>query len=338
MRDVQLDNYRALAMIYILCIGHMVYWLLNGNEPYISFVLFIVPQLFFLSGAAVSVSRSKRGLLSTVANRFKRIVVPYYIYAIVALAIAVAVTVLVPDVERFGIRPFHLSDYGPRDVADILLCKNIPGIAYMAHLWFIIPYLILSSTFPFQIKLMQRVNRHVYMAACIAAFLIAQAFTPYTLLRELLCFNIFLVAGYLYYKKCGVMIPAIVGLMAMAALLIYQFLLGGNFAPIQDHKFPPDWVYMTYSLMMLCVLSLVLRKVYIPQNRILRIWNERGYTIYLYQSIVFAVIAILRYRTYMYTTPLMLRMLIDAVLIFVLSTALSYLTYPLERFIMKKLK
>lgn len=339
MRDLQLDNYRALIMLYMVCIIHVLYWLMNAGEPVLTFVLwFEMPIIFFVSGAAQSVSPGRHGLLGTVINRLKRVVVPYYIYALVSLIVGVGLTWAVKDIANVGFRPFHISEYGWKDVVDILLCLNIPGLPYMAHLWFIPPYLIISCSFPLQKKLMERVNRYVYMAACVILFLIAQAFTDVSLLREVLCYNVFVVAGYLFYKKCSLRALLIVSLVTAAVIVADVMWLGGHFCPMQDHKFPPDWMFLTFHIFVLCSSSIVFSRIKIPECRILKIWNKRGYTIYLYQSIVFAVVAALRQHTYLNIQFPLIRVMLDSCLVFLLCTALSYLTYPLEQFIMSKLK
>lgn len=57
MRDTQLDIYRALLMMCMPCVFHIMYWLGNGSEPYQSVLLVEMSLVFFLSGAAFSVSR-----------------------------------------------------------------------------------------------------------------------------------------------------------------------------------------------------------------------------------------------------------------------------------------
>ena len=50
---------------------------------------------------------------------------------------------------------------------------------------------------------------------------------------------------------------------------------------------------MVYNMVVLCGLSLLLSKVKLPNQSWVALWNERGYTLYLYQSIVyFAMFAI----------------------------------------------
>ena len=337
MRDTQLDIYRALLMMYIPCVIHVMYWLGNGSEPYLSLLLVEMPLIFFLSGAAFSVSRSRRGLWPTFLNRVKRVVLPYYIYAAVLLAIGLVVTLLCTKAGRFTSWPIDITRYGWKDVAAVLLCHNIPQFPFIWHLWFIPPYLILSCTFPLQTKLMQKTNAWLYLAICLALFLIAQSLTSISLLRQVLCYNIFMVSGYLFYRKLNSTAIALAGAAALAIVIVGVWGLGVDFCPMQGHKFPPDWMFVMYNLFVLCLIALVVSHFTISNNRFFRIWSERGYNIYLYQSVVFAIVHVLRQKTYCdLLAPV--RALLDAGMVLILSTGLSYLTYPVERLVMKKLR
>ncbi len=91
-RDTQLDLYRAGVMIYIVCVIHVLYWLQIGGEPLKSLALFEMPVIFFISGAALSLSKPKRSLWRTVWNRLRRVLFPYYVYACMMVLPLVALT------------------------------------------------------------------------------------------------------------------------------------------------------------------------------------------------------------------------------------------------------
>ena len=106
---------------------------------------------------------------------------------------------------------------------------------------------------------------------------------------------------------------------------------GGDFCPMQDHKFPPDCLFVIYNIGILCLLSFVFENIKIPRLRLLDIWNNRGYTIYLYQSFIYYVLTpVFRYFPSYVDIPL-LGFLIMSTVIFLTSTLLSYITYPLEQ-------
>ena len=335
MRDTQLDHYRALMMMHVI-IGHVMYWLYAAGEPYLSFVLFAMAGTFFIAGASVAVNTRRRSLWGTVVNRIGRVVIPFYIYAVVVIVFTVAVTALFGDTARLGFKPYDFGTYGWKDIVRIVLCEDVPGAPFGAHIWFLQPYLILSCTFPLQVWLTNRCNRHMYMAACLVLFLAVQAVTRYELLREVACYNVFMIAGYLYYRRMGVKTRIVVGLCAAVAIVANEA-TGGHFCPMQGHKFPPDWMFVMYNLFVLCLIALVVSHFTISNNRFFRIWSERGYNIYLYQSVVFAIVHVLRQKTYC-DLSVPVRTLLDAGMVLILSTGLSYLTYPIERFVMKKLR
>lgn len=338
MRDSQLDNYRGLMMMYVL-FGHASYWMFDLEEPYLSFVLFAMAQVFFISGASLTVSVPRHGLLDTVVGRLWRVVVPFYIYASVILVVFFLAGALMGDTSRFGFMPLRLGDYGWRDVLSIILCSDVPQVPYNSHLWFLAPYLAVSCIFPLEQWLMRRFpSRHLYMVFCIALFLLSQSVVENELLREVLCYNVFMVAGYLYYRRCKMWTRVLAGLAAGTVLAAYVLLLGGHFCPMQGHKFPPDWVFMMYGFFALCLLSVVLGCVKIPANRFLRLWSERSYTIYLYQSVVFVVVENIRQLTYARIPHSLVWVVGDTVLAILLSTLLSFVTYPIEKTVCKWIK
>lgn len=338
MRDTQLDIYRALLMMYIPCVIHVLYWLGDGKEPYISVMLVEMPLVFSLSGAAFSVSRSRRGLWPTFLNRAKRVVLPYYIYAAVLVGIGLIASLLC--LKTGFLRSFHLdiTRYGWNDIMAIVLGRDIPQFPFIWHLWFIPPYLVLSCTFPLQVKLMKKMNSWLYLAICLLLFWVVQAHTGISLLRQVLCYNVFMVSGYLFYKKLNNRTVLLAGATALAIVLVGVLGFGVDFCPMQGHKFPPDWLFVIYNLFVLCFVALIVSRFTISNNWLFRIWSERGYNIYLYQSVVFAIVHVLRQQLYCDVASTLVRTMLDAVMVLSLSTGLSYLTYPVERFIMNKIR
>lgn len=335
MRDRQLDIYRALLMMYIPCVIHVMYWLGDGSEPWLSLLLVEMPLIFFVAGASLSVSRAKRGLWETVINRLKRVVVPYYIYAAVLLCFGIIATLALKAMGLSHLFALDLSQYGIKDVASILLCHDIPQFPFIWHLWFIPIYMILSCTFPLQVKLMEKTGKWSYIMACVLLFCATLFIKDISLVKQVLCYNIFMVAGYLFYKKAKPSTTAVAGVIALAIVLVGVFLAGVSFCPMQGHKFPPDWLFVAYNIFVLSLVSLALSRIALRGNCLLSIWSERGYNIYLYQSVVFTIVHLVRQKTYADIPAPLVRATLDACMVFVLSTGLSCITYPLERIVMK---
>ena len=78
-RDTQLDNYRALTMIYIVCFIHITYWFDGFGEPYRSYMLFEMPLIFFIAGAAQTYAKPK-SLPKMIINRVWRVMFPFYFF------------------------------------------------------------------------------------------------------------------------------------------------------------------------------------------------------------------------------------------------------------------
>lgn len=153
-RDIQLDIYRALIMIYILCIIHVSFWLGAISEPMKSIILFEMPVIFYISGAALNVSNKRKSLSSTFVNRAKRVLAPYYAYAFFCIIIAIGY--------------YFIGNENPKPIQSTILNALIPKdnsvpIPYTYHLWFVIPYFVISCSFYFQQIITDRINPYTYL-------------------------------------------------------------------------------------------------------------------------------------------------------------------------------
>ncbi len=343
-RDIQLDIYRALTMMYIICVIHVTYWIGFTYEPFASIILFEMSLIFFISGAALSLRTTERGMWATFLNRLKRVVLPFYIYAAVVVCFMGLLTLAwryfgssidsLLGEKAATLKESTLTGYSWNDVLKILTCKSIPKAPFCYHLWFIWPYLILSCTFGFQVQLMRKTNRWLYVVLCIAIFLLVQSLTRHMLLREVLFYNIFMVAGYLFYKKIRTKTVLIIGALALVVLI----LLKGRFVPMQQHKFPPDYVFLVFNMVAICFLYALSQHITLPNWKIFQIWNTRGYTMYIYQNMVFLMV----YPIHMVLISKIPfapgQFVVFSILLFFFSTWLSYLTFPLEQYVMRKIR
>lgn len=343
-RDIQLDLYRAISMIYVICVTHILFWLNIGSEPVLSIILIEMPIIFFISGAALSLKESHQ-LYKTIWNRLKRVVIPYYIYAVVMIAIIAILTVVCfyfqPQFESiYGLKlscnKIDICSYSWVDFSEILLCYDIPQAPFAMHLWFIIPYFVLSSTFSLQIKLTERINRWIYTLLAIILFLLIQSYTTNIILNNIFCYNIFMIIGFLFYKSITYRYIYLIGGISLCILAIYVA-TGGWIMPMQYHKFPPDYVFLLYNIIILCFLAILFSRLSIPNIKILQLWNVRGYTIYLYQNIVFFFIYPLYLLQISRIPNRIVQWGICAIIVFLISTMASYFAYPFERRIMHKL-
>lgn len=332
MRDTQLDAYRSLSMMYIVCIIHLVYWMNFGDEPLKSLLLIEMPVIFFISGASLSFNKSNRTFAETLKSRIKRVLLPFYIYAAV-MVLSIAIMSICNNCAGCDI-----TSYSLKDILKILLCIEVPQSPYSWHLWFIQPYMILSCTFVLQQRILTKVKPTLYILMNIIAFIIVEHLTEEPLPRHIFCYNIFMLAGYCYYKKLSK--KQILGILSMAAICIIAlyFLTNYSFTPMQDNKFPANKFFLCYTTAVLCILALIFSHIRIPENRFVKIWNTRGYTIYLYQNMIFFAAVSINNNLLLGIDNQIISGCIMITFIFIASTLLSHITYPLEQYILSKIK
>lgn len=129
VRDHQLDVYRALMMIYVPCVIHVLYWLQKGNSVINSLLLFEMPVIFYISGAPMCITGKKRSMRGTITNRVTRVLLPYYFYILCGIIF----------ISLFA----AYSSHGSYSVSRMIFAQGeVLPLPYMWHLWFIVPYLL----------------------------------------------------------------------------------------------------------------------------------------------------------------------------------------------------
>lgn len=333
-RDVQLDCYRALTMIYIVCFIHIIYWFPVCNESIRSVTLFEMPAIFFIAGASQSY-KNKVSLLNTIYNRFKRVLLPYYIFI---AFLYIFYYVCTEANIKFGETAIDISELDATDILKTLITGGSTKIPYFGYTWFISCYLIISCSLPLQIRILERMSKHLYVFAILSLFILFRLSgieTYEEILERVLCYNFFYIIGYVYYRKINIKHLAIIS--AFSVVMSAYLILSGKIFPMQHHKFPPDAIFLAYCLSIICISGLIFSNIKIKYNYFMKLWNTRGYTIYLYQSISHFL---LYKATESWITMIdnkLAAFTIYFILIVLITTALSYITYPAEQYIIKRL-
>lgn len=325
-RDRQLDCYRALIMVYIVCVIHTTYWFNIGNETIISLALFEMPVIFFIAGAAQSFKKA-HDFKTTIINRTKRILIPYYIFLFFLLASFYIYKSL--DNNLIDSHQFNAND-----IIKMLMTEGSDKIPYYSYTWFISVYFIISCSLPAQVFIINRLPKITYMSVILCCFILCRITgieSHENIIENILCYNFFYISGFLYYKKLQK--HKVILISVLPVIVSFYAFISGIAMPMQDHKFPPDMLFLTYTLGVLCILSLIIGNLNIKYNTIMRIWNERGYTIYLYQSISHFIIYKITINWISGINSSFVQFIIYFFLAFIISTALSYITYPVEKFI-----
>lgn len=335
MRDTQLDCYRALTMIYIVCVIHIIYWFGLGNELIKSIALFEMPIIFFIAGASQSYNKNT-GFKNIVISRIKRILLPYYVFVPVLFMFFFICTINSTAYYEQDINIFSLN---AGEIAKILITGGSDKIPYLGYTWFISVYMIISCSFPLQKKILNKIPYLLYISITLGAFVlwkITGINSPENIIENFLLYNFFYIIGYTCYKniKCAYILFLCVPLLIISAYL----LISGIAIPMQIHKFPPDIIFMAYCLAIICILGMLFSKINIKYNRLLKIWNERGYTIYLYQSVSHFILYKVTTKWIGAINNDILVFIIYFILIMTIATALSCATYPIEKYVIGKIR
>lgn len=125
-------------MIYILSVVHLIYWLrIEFIAPYIKGLFLIeMPIVFYVSGWAFSIS-SKKIYLKYLANRLKRILIPYYIFVLL-------ISLLLIVLSFFSSIDYVNQVYTKKYWIDSFLLSSPSSSA----IWFVKIYLIISLLAP----------------------------------------------------------------------------------------------------------------------------------------------------------------------------------------------
>jgi len=178
------------------------------------------------------------------------------------------------------------------------------------------------------------------MLICVACA-IASQLIGIGIIQEIAVYNVFFIAGYVFYKNMTLERLAALALFSFLftlSLLAYEMFSKGSVTPMQTHKFPPDFTFLCYNAFALCLVSLIVMRsgtmeTGLPKtaNWLIDLWNKRGFTIYLYQNCVYFAFAHLVPQGFYHTPWFIVNISVAALSILILSTALSYITYSFER-------
>lgn len=158
-----------------------------------------------------------------------------------------------------------------------------------------------------------------------------EEFRPFIIFKEIIVYNVFYISGYCFYinKKT---FKELFLILIVSLILLYVF-CWGKFPLIQEEKFPPTSIFLFYGIVMLSLLSIIFRIIKIRDVKLPKIWNHGGFTIYLYQNYAFwfytvgssFLLKLVPEYLYFYHS-----FIFSALVIFILSSILGCLFYPIE--------
>ena len=134
-------------------------------------------------------------------------------------------------------------------------------------------------------------------------------------------YSFFYMCGYCFYR--GIKRNMFIVVATLSTIVTIVFFLSGIAMPMQDHKFPADYVFLCYGISALSLLSLVFRRISVPHSKLLSLWNTEGYNIYLYQALTYSVAVFLCRPLAAATNSHLALFAAYSAIIFILSTLLA---------------
>lgn len=322
-RDLLLDNLRALAMIDIICIIHVIHYFNLANEYIHSFLLFIMPTIFFIAGASQSLVSQSKTIKNIIISRSKRILIPFFIFIII-LYIWITIATFLP--LNIGLN-IDITQLSTRQIIKTLCTGGCDNIPFYGYTWFISIYLIVSISLPIQRKIIENINKYVYILLWIS-IVVVLSFIKFPLanieieVKNIVIYNVFYIIGFCCYKQIDKKITIIVSIITVT-ISIYGF-ISHTMIPMQSHKFPADYLFLIYGITWISTMSLILNFIKQKEYRLLTIWNKNGYYLYLYQTITFSTIVWITYKWIELIKNNCIKFLIYFTICFILNTLLAY--------------
>jgi len=308
-RDVGLDLARGLLMMWIVIVIHGIFWLgIAPREPG-SWLLFEMPPIFVITGAAYFLGEgAKQGRLQPanyldfLMRRGVRIYLPYLAYVLVAM-------VLVTIVKWDG--SLSLEEIGARIWSWLNPVTRGAGHTWKMlswHLWFVAPFLIVTALMPlFTTKRVPGFVLPWMMAAVALAAIAALNGVTFALPwdDQLIKNTVF----YAFWAAFGFMLAALpkrwsISDYALVLVLAVAGMTGAAvFAPasvtldMQHNKFPPNAMFFLFSCAWMAALLIAARFVKpahaeaLALSPLVRPFMSAGYSIYLWQGVGYSLAA-----------------------------------------------
>ena len=293
-RVAGLDVGRGLLMAYVVIIIHGTFWLGLIPAPQSSILLFEMPLIFIVSGAAFAHAPQPLTLNSYgfyLLSRGVRILAPYWAYTFVCALIVIYARGL-PLLETFQawLDPFRRAE----------------GHAYMMlswHLWFVTPFMVVTALMPILARWPVWRMAPLWVWAASGALIVLAVDTFWLRATELdresvtyllwALFGFGLGAGTARFATRDYGIVLVAALAAMAtALTLYPTHVT---AVMQTNKFPPNAMFFLFSCAWVAVWLIAARMIDVKwveslaQARWLKPFIKSGYSIYLWQGLGYTI-------------------------------------------------
>ncbi len=340
MRNLNIDIARGALMFYIITILHGVFWLGLVPRPLSTVLLFEMPFIFIISGYAYSLYERTRPnfvfsckqYVGFLMSRATRILVPYYTYTLMCLAI-IFVFNLVAENSEFEVYDTITSWLNPFNYG-----RGYSLGALNWHLWFVAPFLSVTAFFPFcsfiaKLKFRQKFPLWLTMLGftLIIYVLSSMKFELAYFLKTCIFYFLWACFGYLLDGRLKIdRMQYVFVILTAIMLLVFFKLLFTISLDMQLNKFPPSWIFFLFSCAWVSSIMLILSYLkshnlkFLASSRLFSPFIKNGYSVYLWQGLGYTVATYLGYK-------INLPVYVVWVIAVVLTTTMGVIFSPFER-------
>jgi peptidoglycan/LPS O-acetylase OafA/YrhL len=308
-RDQGLDVARGLLMAWIIVVIHGIFWLGVLPRGPGSLLLFEMPPIFMVTGAAYFLGEGgKQGRLKPgtyvdfLLRRAVRIYLPFAVYVLAAAAL---VTVIKWD------GPLTLDEVVTRIGDWLNPVTRGAGLTWKMlswHLWFVAPFMIVTALMPLITATRAPSFVRPWMLAAVSlAIVLAIGQVTFAaplddqLIKNTVFYALWASFGFMLAaspKRWSVRDYALVLALASAGLFAAAMLQPATVSlDMQHNKFPPNAMFFLFSCAWMAALLIVCRAVSAKQvdalaaSPWLKPFMKSGYSIYLWQGIGYSLAA-----------------------------------------------
>lgn len=283
-------------MIWVIFV-HVLYWgNFFRNETIIllkSFCLFEMPLFFFVTGASNSFSK-KDNYFSFILKRYKRILVPYWIFAIICAFLSIIYFRYSTGINFITAIKVLISWLLPINMQ----MTTLPYFTWA--LWFIPVYLCVVLVIPF-LRSIKETRLAKPFALLLFLFSVIASFMHLGWIQNIIFYSFWVYLG-LFYKEIKLNLHKryfkiiIITTTICSFLLLVIFFYKGYPIDMQYNKFPPNIMFALFSNIMMSLILLSIPFInnlysFFEKNsliyKIVVLFSTRSMTIFLYQIFAF---------------------------------------------------
>ncbi|HVV33520.1 MAG TPA: acyltransferase [Vitreimonas sp.] len=303
-RDIGLDAARGALMAYIVIVIHGTFWLSVIPPGPGSWLLFEMPPVFIITGAAFFLGELAKGRRTPYPKflwrRAVRIMLPYFAYALACAAIVLVVRYQQDGASAQTIWAAVWAWINP-------ITRGGGHTMYMLswHLWFVPPFLLVTALMPFIAPRGAPLWLRPWLLALIGFAIVLGAhqinFPQNEIVQNAIFYALWAIFGVLIASAPGrykTWEYALVLLLSLAGIFAANLAFPGRVTlDMQHNKFPPDAMFFLFCCAWMMLLLIVVRLLgdvrvdKLAHLPVLKPFMSAGYSIYLWQGLGYTIAA-----------------------------------------------